>query len=179
MIPPNTHTPVPMKSLLVFLTLASCLHAQPMTDRVGKEELAERRAASSAGVTEMRPGASTEARVARPAKQSLITRSTILSDGTNWTLVPRGAVLHVPEDLDARVDVRPVGNLLPWRDFLTRNHAWIEAEEVSLRQAEGVKPLDEKRVAHWAKQDKIIIATHLRGPISVTVTTTKQETASN
>ena len=54
-----------------------------------------------------------EIKVVRPAERGLINQSVILSDGLNWTLVPKGAVIHLPVDHSARVGTRPIGNLLP------------------------------------------------------------------
>jgi hypothetical protein len=147
-----------------------------MKDRVSGEELSALRSASPSPVSTLAQPSAEADRVARPSKQSIINQSVILSDGTNWTLVPRGAVLHLPEAHENKIGRRPVGNLLSWKQFLATNRAWISAEEISLRQAEGVHQLDERRTAFWPKQDKIIVAVHLGGPISVVAP--KNQTAS-
>lgn len=166
--PPPPPPPDNMKLTLMMISFAAvAAQASPMTERVSAEELNERRASGTTTVIDLRSGEAADVRAARPADESLINQSRILSDGTNWTLVPEGSVLFVPATLEDRVNVRPIGNLLSWRDFLTENHAWLSAEEVSLRQAEGVKPLNEERVSHWSKRKKVIIAVHLGGPISV------------
>lgn len=115
-----------------------------------------------------RPAANA-APVARPDDQSIIKQSMILHDGTNWTLVPKGAVIFLPEALKNRVDVKPVGTLLPWMEFLTKNISWITTNEVSFDQAAGNVSLPAERVAFWAKQDKIVVAVHQSGPISVNI----------
>lgn len=161
---------------IVFsLVLAAAASAAPMKDRVTGEELSARRTASP--VSTLTQPSAEEERVARPSQESIINQSLILTDGTNWTLVPRGAVLHLPEAHQGKVGGRPVGNLLSWTQFVAANRSWVSAEEITLRQAEGVHELDERRTAFWPKQDKIIVAVYLGGPISVVAPS--NETASN
>lgn len=101
-------------------------------------------------------------------KQSSSSQSVILTDGSNWTLVPRGSVLFLPEEQQEKIGKRPVGNLLPWKKFASLNKSWITAEEVTLRQAEGLHEIDPRRTSYWAKQDKIMVAVYLDAPITVT-----------
>jgi hypothetical protein len=162
---------------IVFsILLASVASAAPMKDRVTGEELSARRIASSSPVSTLDQTGEEAQRVVRSSKESIINQSVIITDGTNWTLVPRGAVLHLPEAHKGKIGGRPVGNLLSWKQFLATNRAWVSAEEVTLRQAEGVHTMDDRRKAFWPKQDKIIVAVHLGGPISVV--TPRNETAS-
>lgn len=94
-------------------------------------------------------------------------RSLILTDGTHWTLVPRGAVLHLPGKLADRVDARPVGTLLPWNRFLEHNQDWLRTEELTLRQAEGVHAIHPRRVQSWPRQDKLVVGVHRGAPVHV------------
>ena len=155
-----------MKSTLLLLTaLAGYAVAAPaMTDRITPEEIAARQKSAPALV---QPVAGAEAKVARPGEQSLIKQSDILSDGHNWTLVPKGAVLHIPAALDNRVGAKPLGTLLSWIDFLTVNRGWLFTEEVTFDQAAGKAPIPPSRTEFWKKNGKVIIAVHLGGPISV------------
>jgi len=164
---------------LLVLALAPLAAASPMSDRISPEQLEARRAASDSPVARLGHDATASAEPSRPTEQSLLAGSTILHDGTHWTLVPRGAVLHLPDQHQDKVEERPLGKLLPWREFLTRNRAWVRAEELSLRQAEGIEPLDPRRVAYWTKQDKVIVAVHLGGPISARDAAADEQTASN
>jgi hypothetical protein len=157
-----------MKNALFLCVLAVNAHAaQPILVRVTPETLA--RLQERDPMIRLVKPAEGEANVERPVKQSIIGDSTILHDGNNWTLIPKGAVLHQPEAMKARVNVKPVGKLLSWSDFLTRNRSWITTTEVTFDQAAGNEELDAGRTAFWAKQDKIVVATHQAGPISVRV----------
>ena len=99
--------------------------------------------------------------------ESIIAQSEILHDGEHWTLVPRGAVLHIPAQHASNVGSRPIGTLLQWSEFLAKNPAWIQARETSFDEASGEAEFPEAHVAHWPKQDRVIVAVHQGGPISV------------
>jgi len=158
-----------MKTTLILLALASASIAAPtMTDRITPEEIAARQKAASPLTAIPQPTAvPAEATVVRPGEQSLIKQSDILNDGINWTIVPKGAVLHVPPAFATRVGARPVGTLLPWIEFLTVNRNWLFTEEVTFDLAAGKKPIPPSRLDAWQKVNKVIVAVHQGGPISV------------
>jgi hypothetical protein len=163
-----------MKSTLLLLALASqAFAAQPMVPRVTSEDLAKLQQMDPM----IRLAKPAEPQSARPQNQSIIGQSTILSDGTNWTFVPNGAVVFLPNALKTRVGVKPAGILLPWVEFLTRNLNWITTVEVTIAQAAGKAPLPADRAAFWTTQDKIVIATHQNGPISVRLPDTSRKIA--
>ena len=157
-----------MKTALFLCVLAnSTFAAVPILPPITPAELAKLQQDSP--MTLLQSPAKGEANVRRPEDQSIIKQSVILIDGTHWTLVPKGAVIFLPEAMKSRVDAKPVGTLLAWADFLTKNRAWITTNEVSFNQAAGTESLPVGRVAFWAKQDKAVIAVHQNGPISVRV----------
>ncbi|MGL4398640.1 MAG: hypothetical protein ACRCXD_02120 [Luteolibacter sp.] len=139
----------------------------PIPARTTPEALAKLQKTSP--IARLKQPAKDEVTVARPSEQSIIKQSSILHDGTNWTLVPRGAVIFVPNAQKARVDVKPVGNLLSWADFLAKNRSWITTAGVTFEQAAGNEPTLVERSTFWAKQDKVVVAIHHNGPISVRV----------
>jgi hypothetical protein len=157
-----------MKTTLFLLAslAGGALAAPPMTDRITPEEIAARRTASPVAALEQQV-AGAEAKVARPGEQSLIKQSEILSDGTHWTLVPKGAVLHIPAAMAARVNAKPIGTLLSWNEFLVANRGWLFTEEVTMDQAAGKNAIPASRTEFWQKNGKVIVAVHLGGPISV------------
>jgi len=157
-----------MKTALILCALANSAFAGgPVLARITPQELAKLQQVSP--ITRLTPPAKDLTNIRHPENQSIIKQSMILQDGKNWTLVPQGAVIFLPETMKHRVGVKPVGRLLAWTDFLARNHAWITTNDISIDQATGAKPLQAERVAFWSKQDKIVIATHQSGPISVRV----------
>ncbi len=162
-----------MKASLLLLALASGVFAQaPVLARITPEALAKIQ--QNNPIANLPKVQTTPVNVERPAEQSIIKQSMILHDGKNWTIVPKGAVIFLPEAMKSRVDVKPVGTLLAWSDFLAKNFAWITTNEVTFDQAAGNTPLPAARVAFWAKQDKIVVAVHQQGPISVNIDKTPQ-----
>ncbi len=157
-----------MKPTLLLLALASsALAGQPVLARITPAALAKIQQQSPMAGLESTPASATQ--VARPDNQSIIKGSIILHDGKNWTLVPKGAVLFMPDALKSRVDAKPVGTLLPWAGFLTKNISWLTTNETTFDQAAGNEALPAERAEFWAKQDKIVVAVHQNGPISVNV----------
>jgi hypothetical protein len=164
-----------MKTPAFFLVLAaagSAFAETPITDRITPEQMAALQGAPSPfdALKKQQQQAEKEANVSRPDSQSLIKQSEILHDGTHWTMVPKGAVLHTPAQMSPRVGTKPLGTLLSWEDFLIANRGWIQTEEVTFDQAAGKAPLQEARQEFWKNQTKVIVAVHLGGPISVKVT---------
>lgn len=157
-----------MKTTLLLCTLAAnAFAAQPVLVRITPDTLAKLQERDPM-IRLVKPNEG-EAKVARPVNQSIIKESTILHDGKNWTLVPNGAMVFIPDAMRSRVNSKPVGTLLPWNDFLAKNRNWITTNEVSFDQAAGNEEIPAERAAFWVKQDKIVIAVHQNGPISVRV----------
>lgn len=158
--------------LLILVTLTTASYAQTVQSRsVTTGDLSVRQQNASLSVLDQKPPSSSPESVVirRNAQESLIGQSEILHDGQNWTLVPRGAVLHVPKSRTGNVGTRPVGTLLTWIEFLRKNPAWLSTHETSIKQAAGDEPLPAAKADFWKKQDRVIIAVHQGGPISVAV----------
>ncbi|MDP4624145.1 MAG: hypothetical protein NWT08_03290 [Akkermansiaceae bacterium] len=156
-----------MKASILWIALAATSFAEPLVvvAPTTAQELSEKQ--QSGSLSSLSQTVISEAPVPRASSQSIVAQSEILHDGVHWTLVPKGAVLFVPERKSLHVGARPVGTLLQWRDFLAKNPAWISTHETSFAQACGDSPLPEATVEHWKKQDCVIVAVHQGGPISV------------
>ena len=101
-------------------------------------------------------------------KRSLIGSSTLLSNGHHWTLVPNGAVIHVPACLKDKVVTKPVGTLISWKKFLRNNYGWLHTHPIKMTQAQGREKIDQKAIKAYKTMGKIVVATCANGPISVT-----------
>ena len=157
-----------MKPALILCVLTTCVFAQrPIVPRITPAALLKLQ--QNNPMIQLAKPAAGEAKVTTPGNQSILKESMILHDGKNWTLVPKGAVIFLPEAMKSRVDVKPIGTLLTFIDFITLNRNWITTNEVNFDQAAGNLPLPAERVSFWAKQDKIVIAVHQGGPISVRI----------
>ncbi|MEP2775972.1 MAG: hypothetical protein ABJQ29_14030 [Luteolibacter sp.] len=156
-----------MKASILWIALAATSLAEPVlvVAPITPQELTAKQQGGS--LENLSQTVDSEAPVPRASSQSIIAQSEILHDGEYWTLVPQGAVLFVPERKAPNVGARPVGTLLQWNDFLARNPAWISTQETSFAQASGDAPFPEEKIEFWKKQDRVIVAVHQGGPISV------------
>jgi hypothetical protein len=100
-------------------------------------------------------------------KNGLIGRSSIISSGYNWTLVPKEAVLYVPPLYKKRVNDKRNGELIGWQDFYAKNRSWIKVVPVTIPQARGEDPLTEEFLKSIQSAGQIAIAVCQGGPISV------------
>ncbi len=98
---------------------------------------------------------------------NIVDESDFLSFNGRSTLVPKGAILHIPPALKDRIKFTPGNPLLPWGDFFAVNRAWITTVEVSRIQAEGNQALAEETTKSISKSTSLIVATYKTGPISV------------
>jgi len=81
------------------------------------------------------------------------------------TLVPKGAILHVPERLRASVGAVS-GRILPWAEFASSYPSVVEPLAVTLENVSGVVPLSAEALAAVAKSDRIVVALLNGGPVS-------------
>lgn len=110
--------------------------------------------------------------VSDPSKNAVQTdildRSDIISFNGLTTLVPKRAILTLPEALASRVGTHAPGHrIVHWSEFLIANRGWITTLEVSRAQAEGNAPLPTESRERISKSSAMIIATYQGGPISV------------
>jgi hypothetical protein len=151
-----------MRTLFCLLLCAmSAMATQPVLVRVTPATLA-RLQAKDPSIRLVNPEE-------RPDGQSrvVIKECSILHDGKNWTVVPNGALVHVPATMKDRLNAKPVGNLLKWTDFLARNRQWISSREVTFDQAVGNKEFESIAFKSGESADKIVVAVFGEGPVSV------------
>ncbi|NNC89765.1 MAG: hypothetical protein HKN82_15015 [Akkermansiaceae bacterium] len=122
-------------------------------------------------VTQLDPG---KIRSLERDRRGLVERSTILSAGGLWTIVPKGAVIHTPNRLSSRVDTEPKGRLVSWHSFYARNYGWIRTHEVSMEQACGKEELPGKLADALRTGGKVVVAVRHKGPISMKTAHTKE-----
>ena len=100
-------------------------------------------------------------------RADIISRSTILSSGRHWTIVPKGAVLHIPSFLGSRVNGEKTGRFVSWKDFYSANRGWIHLQSVKMRQARGKEAMPEGATDAYPKIGRVVVAVCHGGPISV------------
>jgi hypothetical protein len=100
-------------------------------------------------------------------KRSLLDSSAILCFRGKLTLVPKRAVLHVPEHLENRFGVNGKVEVKSWQDFYAANRGWIRPLEVTRDEAFGFKPLSEAKLEAIKESTTVVVATFKNGPIAV------------
>lgn len=100
---------------------------------------------------------------------NLLDNSEFITFNGSTTLVPKNALLQIPEKYKTRINNhKPGSKVLSWLDFYTMNRAWISTVEVDLSQAKAEKPISPELLDTLSKKGHLVVAV-LRngGPISV------------
>lgn len=100
-------------------------------------------------------------------RPSLVEMSTLLASGGNWVMIPKTALIYVPDRYSDKVVAKPSGSLISWNEFLKRNAGWIHTHEVTVLQARGKEVIDQKIIQAYQSMGKVVIATHQKNPITV------------
>jgi len=102
-----------------------------------------------------------------PRSFGLLEMSTILQNGSEFLLLPKGSVLWCPPALKSRIVTQPSGTMTGWHEFLMVNRNWITHYEVSSSQVTGKTPMPPQALEHFTKGTSIVIATLNGGPVTV------------
>lgn len=93
--------------------------------------------------------------------------SDILVSSGYHTVVPKHAVLAVPERLKDRVPSKPNGKFIIWPKFLQKNFGWIHKHPVTWDQASGKTPITQEKMDHLRSLGKVVVAVYKNNPVSV------------
>lgn len=102
-----------------------------------------------------------------PPPVSLLEKSDLLVHGGRMTLVPKGAVVFVPDSLQDRLALDEAATFVSWREFYRLNSHWLVPMNVSVEQALGEKPLPSGLLDRLVKSKRIVVATCFEQPISM------------
>lgn len=157
--------------LAAFTSLAHSQQARaalPMRDAATHEQLEQlwRKAQQEDPTRKLKPAKGPDPALTN-APLDLISQSDILCLGGHATLVPKRAVLHIPENLALRLKFQPGVQIQSWADFYAQNRGWITTLEVSRVQAEGNEPLAADVTKVLINSSNLVVATFQGGPISV------------
>lgn len=157
-----------MGTLVASVGQAETHPAPPTRDSVTNERLAGlyREASRDDPMRKQAPAKGPDPSVVSRPK-SLIDESDMICFNGSVTLVPKRAVLQIPNNLAARLKYQPGAKFLGWAEFHGLNRGWITTVEVSRTQAEGNSPLSAEAKRQMVKSGNLVIATFQGGPISV------------
>lgn len=139
-----------------------------MRDVIGEERLRAMAQKVSLPMAKVLPAAELKedpTKVNQP--EDLVSRSDILSYGGMTTLVPKKAIIRLPESLAQRVGHPDGSRIVPWAEFFAANRGWITTVEITREQARGIDPFSEEMTQSISKASTLVIATFQGGAISV------------
>jgi hypothetical protein len=99
---------------------------------------------------------------------SLLARSELITFNGNTTLVPKNAIIRIPEKYKSRVNNhKPGSKILNWADFYRLNRGWINTIEVSFSQAKGLVTVSGKEMDVLDESGNLVVAVLKNSPVSV------------
>ena len=163
-------------TLLVLLGIVSaCAAETPDSGGYGPRYLTEdkhapaKRRVDDARLLQMRQAAKFDGSTAPDGSAkgwNLDENSEFITFNGSATLVPKHAIIHVPEKLRGHVSSGLNGKFMSWQEFATRYRAITTTFEVTLDEASGKTPLKPERVESLRKLDQIAVAVLNGSPIS-------------
>ncbi len=99
---------------------------------------------------------------------NLLDNSELITFNGNTTLVPKNAIIRIPEMYKSRINNYKQGSkILSWVDFYRLNRGWISTIEVSFTQAKGLATVSGKEMDTLNESGNLVVAVLRNGPISV------------
>ncbi len=158
--------------LIIFALATASVRAQQtapvMRDVIGESQLRAISQKASLPMAKVLPMAELKedpSKVNQP--EDLISKSDIISYNGMTTLVPKRAIIQMPESLAKRVGHPDGSRIVSWAEFYAANRGWITTLEVSRAQAAGREPFSKEVTATLSKATTMVVATFSGGTISV------------
>lgn len=101
--------------------------------------------------------------------------STILKSGKYHTLIPKYAIVYMPERHKNRIGTDSSGSYLPWDKFLANNYGWLTTYEVTLDIAKGKETISEERLKRFRENGRIVVAVHKKHLMNIRPTSNKTD----
>lgn len=99
---------------------------------------------------------------------NLLDESDLITFNGQTTLVPKKALVLVPQKISARINNHQSGSaVVTWVDFFSQNRGWISTVEVTFAQAKGDEPVSPEILEALAKSGNLVVAVFKNSPISV------------
>lgn len=90
----------------------------------------------------------------------------LVKDGVH-TVLPQGAILNMPPELEGMLVKEPKGDLMRWPDFLKKYGHVIDTREVTWETVKGEDPIREEEKKAFAKKGKMVVAVFKKNPVTV------------
>jgi hypothetical protein len=164
--------------LLLTITVTCSFSAQPEASAISdlnRELLAKQKA----GTAYQNGPKVTAAPVSEPmARPSFTDRISFLSDGQLTVMIPKGAMIHLPDKGRISISERIQGKLVEWDEFFLANRNAIRLQPVDAEQLQGTKPLDPKVLEHIKRVNFPALASYQNRVVSLPQSTPSPVTPS-
>ncbi|MES2996137.1 MAG: hypothetical protein V4733_04930 [Verrucomicrobiota bacterium] len=162
---------LPLAFLVLSTALPAFLHAGEKTvmrDAATHEDLVKKLKSTETVDPMKRMKASSGADPSKKNQpEDILNRVDFICFNGAATLVPKRAIISVPENLKSRLILTSNTPITHWPDFYIRNRGWITTIEVSRAQAEGKEPFPAETTERIAQSTNLVIAMFQGSPISV------------
>lgn len=163
----KNYIPITTLSLICALTPSSLQGQQRSTKPPTLEEIEKQQTAEQQKERKTRKKTTAVLSPIKTAPSSLLGDSTLLTHNGNWTLAPKGSVLHVPTHYQKMVTTTPQGTLISWKKFLRLNRGWLQTVPVTRQQVSGKEPINPKTLKAQRSIGKVIVTTLSHIPIAL------------
>ncbi|WP_367872418.1 hypothetical protein [Luteolibacter sp. Populi] len=99
----------------------------------------------------------------------------VVFDG-NVTILPKGAIIHVPDRYKANVVTKMQGNLMLWPEFVARYPGLVARMDVTMEEVTGTTPFKPERLLAERRRNLIIVGVLNGNPITVSRQTITPQT---
>lgn len=152
------------------LILAILAGTSPAQDRFAalNERMAKARAAVGTGALTSNVIEATSEKIdtALPA-ESLLESCVFLTDGTSTVILPKGAIIHMPESSRLQSGEKITGKIIAWDTFIAANRADIRLVQVGNEQLQGTEPLDPELIAKLEERHTVAITAFGNYPVAL------------
>jgi hypothetical protein len=147
--------------------IATVSSAQQARDVIAEDALRQKVASAPSLKAHLEVKAKPLTNIPPSTQNSLLRNSIILADNEKYTVVPVGAILHLPAKMRSRIISQPKGDFTFWPSFLERNSQWLAAKEVSLSLSRGNAKEADMLLKSLANDNRLVVATYKGGPITI------------
>jgi hypothetical protein len=138
-----------------------------MHDAITEQVLAQR-VADTTKLDALMAGKSKPVDATRPkSATSILDSSIILIDAEKFTLIPLGAILHLPAEHRAHIKTKPEGDFLTWPHFLERNASWLGSKEVPRDMVKGSAKAAKPVLREVASDPRVLVSVFKGCPIMI------------
>lgn len=133
-----------------------------------KEEVLERKAKTPQAYTNqsIKPVKEGE-KLETKTQSSLQATSLLLTDGKQWTVLPKRSVLQFADEVKPHIKEGKAGKLVTWAEFERANSAWIRSVPMTEGNLSGKTEITKDTKARWIESKQLLVSTYSGNPVAL------------